>query len=177
MCAPAEGWEGWTFTCAGSSLHPWVRDTALGARWPSWTGPEPRQALPTVPLPSPQPARQSSGTGSDMGDFSNDSLASDFLQWTKTRQLSHCLCTAVSGVLHTNGCSLSVCPLHMHGRSSADARLKDVQRRILYVLLTAGLPLVHVWPRAASSLNARKKLMHMSHHPPARRIQHEPKHY
>lgn len=52
MCAPAEGWEGWTFICAGSSLHPWVRDTALGARWPSWTGPEPRQALP---------ARQSSG--------------------------------------------------------------------------------------------------------------------
>lgn len=62
-----------------------------GFRWPSWTGPEPRLAVPKVPLPPPQPARQSSVTRSDMGDFSIDSLASNFLQWTKTRQLSHCL--------------------------------------------------------------------------------------
>lgn len=42
----------------------------------------------------------------------------------------------------------------MHGRSSADSKLEDAQRRILYILLRAGLCLVH---EAASSLHARKK--------------------
>lgn len=106
MCVPAEGGEGWTFTSACAPLHPWMTDTALVALLDP---PEPRLALPKLPLPPPQPARQSM-TRSVMSDFSNDSLTSDFLQWTKTRQLSHWLCVEVSGVLHSSGCSLSVCP-------------------------------------------------------------------
>lgn len=92
--------------------------------WPSWTDPEPRLALPKVPLPPPQPARQSSMTRSHMGDFSNDSLANNFLQWTKTRQLSHCLSIEVSGVLHTTGCSLSVCP-HAYAQKAGRCPKED----------------------------------------------------
>lgn len=113
MCACVHllrGRKGWAFKCVWAPLHPWMADTALVALLDR---PWAQAASPQDPDPSPSASKAKQHDKVRHGWFSIDSLASNFLQCTKTRQLSHCLCMEVSGALHTSGYSLSVCP-HAH---------------------------------------------------------------
>lgn len=108
MCAPAEGVGRLGFQlclCSFAPMDDWhcsggPPGQALSPGWLS---------LKSLSLSSPSASRAKQHDKVRHGWFSIDSLASNFLQCTKTRQLSHCLCTEVSGVLHTTGYSLSVC--------------------------------------------------------------------